>query len=105
MTGAERRSGHALPILRRYDSEPRKQRTRPSLPSSRCGLLPRPVHPVGRLEIFPGMGDEPAVAVMIVTLPPGNDVHQSRFMVVNVLHQLGLCVGGSGDENFPRVSE
>ena len=56
-------------------------------------------HPVGRLEIFSGIGDQRTVARMIDGLHRRNDVHQFRLMAVNVLHELGLCIGRAGDED------
>jgi hypothetical protein len=60
-------------------------------------------HPVLGLEVLPGVGDELPVARMIDGLYTDNDFHQPGIVLADVLDQLGLCVGGSRNENRAGV--
>jgi hypothetical protein len=59
--------------------------------------------PIRRLEILPGMGDELRIAWMIDGFDSDDDVRQLGIVLVNVLDQFVLCIGGSGNENRTGV--
>jgi hypothetical protein len=63
------------------------------------------LHPIGRTEIFSGMGDQLCVAWMIDRFHADDRVHQLGIMVVNVFHQFGLRAGRPGDENGAGVRD
>ena len=61
------------------------------------------LHPIRRIEVFLGIGDELRVAWMIDRFHSDDDVDQFWIVVVNVFDQFGLCIGWSGNENSTRV--
>ena len=62
-------------------------------------------HPILGLKVVSGVSDELRVARMIDGLDAGNDLHQSRVVLADVLDQLGLGIGRSGDENRAGVGD
>jgi hypothetical protein len=56
-------------------------------------------HQISHLEVLPGISDELRVAWMIHRFHSDDDIHQLGVVVVNVLDQLGLRIGRSGNEN------
>ena len=61
------------------------------------------LHPIRRIEVFPGIGDELRVAWMIDSFHSDDGAHQLGIVVVNVFDQFGLCVGWSYNENCTSV--
>src|SRR6476646_6849097 len=57
------------------------------------------VHPVESAEVFPSVSDQRTIARMVDRFHAGDGFHLARFVLVDVLDQLGLGVGRAGDEN------
>jgi hypothetical protein len=61
------------------------------------------LHAIRRIEVFSGMSNELRVAWMIDGFHSDDHVHQFGIVVMNVLDQLRLCIGWSGNENCTGV--
>ena len=70
--------------------------------SSRVLALLR-LHAIRRIKVFSGISDELRVTWMIDGLHSDYHVHQLRIVVMNVLDQLGLCIGWSCNDNRAGV--
>ena len=68
-------------------------------------LSPLRQHPILGLEIMPGMGDELRVARMIDGFDAGDDLHQSRRVLVDVLDQRVFGIAGPGNQNRAAVGD
>jgi hypothetical protein len=68
-------------------------------------LFPLRLHPVRRLEVLSRVGDELRVAWMIDCLHANNGAHQLGTVVVNVLDQLGLCIGRPSDKDRTSICD
>jgi hypothetical protein len=64
-----------------------------------CALWPLWLHSVRSLEVFARVGDELRVAWMIDGLYADNGAHQLGNVMVNMLDQLGLCIGRPNDKD------
>src|SRR5215467_11870157 len=82
--------------------------TRPSQPRSRmiglryethCVLRPLRLHPVSGLEVLSRVGDEFRGAWVIDCLHADNGAHQPGTVAMNMLGQLGLCIGRPSNED------
>ena len=58
-----------------------------------------------RFEVRTGKSDQLAIAWMVDGLYPNDVCEQAGIVVVNVLHQLGLCVRRTGNKNLARISD
>ena len=70
----------------------------PAAASGYCGRIKS-----STLKYFLRVGDELAVARMVDGFHAGDDLHQLRVVVVDVLDELGLGVGRPGDEHGAGV--
>ena len=61
------------------------------------------LHPVRRIEVFSGIGDELRVAWMINSFHSDDDVHQLWIVAMKVFNQFSLCTGWSRYENRTGV--
>jgi hypothetical protein len=61
------------------------------------------LHSILCLEVFSWILDELSVAWMIDGFHSDDDFHQLGIVVVNVLDQFGLCIGGSRDKHRTGV--
>jgi len=68
-----------------------------------AGLLNLRVHPIGGFEIFSGISEERSIARMVDGFHRRNGVHHFGIMAVNMLQQLCLCIGRTGDEDSARA--
>ncbi len=60
---------------------------------------------IGRAEILSGVSHQGAIARMINSFHPGNDVHQPGIMMVDMFHKFGFRIRRTGDENGTSVSD